>query len=411
MNHICKLPDELLLKILQCIPPPKPDLKDKPYMSWGVTRVPLSDYFAVSLVCRRMSRITTGIMFAHYDHEIDYISSAPFIRAMLQNPSSAQSLKSLREIGPADEGFENAVAGTRLERYKRSAASIDSLRAAIQKLTLPDSDDCSQFFQKELPIGRDGCKFFESGSDQDLDLEAALIIALAPNIQSIALNCDPHLAYIHTSHTESRRPKPLSLRMMTYAASPNIHKKVHEFKHLRKLTINMAGMYLSFISGILRLESLTDLMLFTYKEPGMESGSLDSSWECPPKGSKVRTMRLHDFDIHHTYLTKLISSCQKLDEFSLSASKLASRRPDYFRLVSELHKYHPGLQALNIARPQDSFQTLFDDDSATVCGSFEHFEDLRYLAAPLEILVSKPYHTFPRHVSQTDAKRSFDFRS
>lgn len=129
-NCICNLPDELLLKIVQYMSPLQSDPNNNPRISWGVQRLPLSDYRSVSLVCRRLNRVVTGVMYAHYDHESDYVSSALFIRTLVQNPLLAQNLKSLKEIGPSmgDTGV------SKVEPYKRSAPIVEYLCAAVQQL-------------------------------------------------------------------------------------------------------------------------------------------------------------------------------------------------------------------------------------------------------------------------------------
>jgi hypothetical protein len=380
-TYLCNLPDELLLKIVQTIPPPKPDPKASPHLSWGVQRLPLSDYRSVSLVCRRLNRVATGVMYAHYDHESDYVSSARFIRTIAQNPHLAQHLKSLKEIGPAASEITQKV-----EPYKRSASSIKCLCAIAKQFNPPYSESLIRNMQRKKTI----LESFQNGEDTAYGVEAALILALAPNVRTVALNWDSNLAYLRSGVGRSWlvQDRTFCLKMMT--PGNRAFPQGHQFEHLRKLKVNMTGMLFGSISGILRLPSLVHLILFKYKKLRDSLDMLDDlCWKCPAKESRIRTIRLDDFDIHHSYIVKLVSSCQHLEAFALSVSDWCDSPLDYSRFIGELQQHHPELEAMSIIHSSDHHNITDSDDVPTQFTPLRGFRNLRYLAAPLELLVSE----------------------
>jgi hypothetical protein len=380
-TYVCNLPDELLLRIVQTIPPPKPDPKASPHLSWGVQRLPLSDYRSVSLVCRRLNRVATGVMYAHYDHESDYVSSARFIRTIAQNPHLARHVKSLKEIGPAACDISHKV-----EPYRRSASSIECLCAVSKQFNPPYSESLLRNMQRNRTIRES----FQSGEDTAHGLEAALILALAPNVQTVALNWDSNLAYLSSGVGRYWliQDRTFCLKMIT--PGNRAFPQGHQFEHLRKLKVNMSGMLFRNISGILRLPSLVHLVLFNYKKLRNNLDMPDDlNWKCPAKESRIRTIRLDDFDIHHSYIVKLITSCQHLDAFALSVSDWCDNPLDYSRFISELQQHHPELEALSIIHSSDHHDTRNPDDVPTQFTPLRGFRNLRYLAAPLELLVSE----------------------
>ncbi|KAF2447018.1 hypothetical protein P171DRAFT_483078 [Karstenula rhodostoma CBS 690.94] len=388
-NYICNLPDELLLNIVQYIPSPKPDLKANPHLSWGVQRLPLSDYRSVSLVCQRLNRIVTGVMYAHYDHESDYVSSARFIRTLVENPLLARHVKSLKEIQPA------RLTTVHLEPYKRSVSSIECL-CAISKQLHPQNAQ-SIILIRNIMRKKTMIELFQSGEDTVHDLEAALILALTPNIQTVALNWDPSTASLWDGVQIRPGLVPgwaVCLKMMTPGNRSFPYNPEHQFEHLRKLKVNMSGMRFSDISSVLRLPSLVDLILFDYRKPRNSSDQPnDLDWKCPVKESRIRTIRLDEFDIHYSYLVELISSCQHLEAFALSFSNWIDSPLGCSRFINELEQRHPELEALSIIhfvyQPPFLNQQLVDfKDMPTRFISFRGFRNLRYLVAPLEMLVS-----------------------
>lgn len=339
-------------------------------------------------------------MYAHYDHESDYVSSARFIRTLVQNPLLVRHLKSLKDIGPAPFGL-----GQTVEPYKRSASSIDCLCAVTKQLAPPSSASLILNMQRRKAI----LEFFQSGQDTVYGLEAVLILALASNIQEVALNWDSNPAYPRSGEAFITN-RVLCLKMMTPGYQGFPCNQVHQFVHLRKLKVNMSGMRFSNISGILRLPSLVDLILFECKQflPGPDLPK-DTDWKCPAKESRVRTIRLDDFELHHSYLVKLVSSCQHLEAFALRVSMWCESPLDDSRFISELEQQHPELEFLRIIQFFDRIEDDSFDNFPTCFGSLRGFQNLRYLAAPLELLVSRYNQAMLSHVHQADMSRSHDF--
>ncbi|KAF9738192.1 hypothetical protein PMIN03_001691 [Paraphaeosphaeria minitans] len=176
--------------------------------------------------------------------------------------------------------------------------------------------------------------------------------------------------------------------MMTPGHRSFPYNPEQRFEHLRKLKVNMSGLRFSDISGILRLPSLVDLILFKYEILPNDVDQLNElDWKCPVKESRIRTMRLDQFDIHRSYIVKLISSCHHLEAFALSLSPRTHSPLNYFPIISELEKHHPKLEALSITRFFGQ-QTAHFSDVSPRSTSFRGFRNLRYLAAPLEFLVN-----------------------
>ncbi|OAG04943.1 uncharacterized protein CC84DRAFT_809933 [Paraphaeosphaeria sporulosa] len=369
-NYICNLPDELLLKILHHIPPPKPDPETNPHLSWGVQRLPLTDYRSVSSVCQRLNRIANSVMYAHYDHESNYVSSARFIRTLVQNPLLARHLRSLKELESTSPTLQH------LEPYKRSISSIECLYALSEQLNPQTSQ--SIVLTRNILRRKNMFELFQSGQDTTHDLEAALILALAPKIQTVALNYN----------SNRRRNWAVCLKMMTPGNRSFPYNPEQQFEHLRKLKVNMSGLRFSDISGVLRLPSLVDLILFKFERLPTDVDQINElDWNCPVKESRIRTIRLDQFDIHHSYIVKLISSCHHLEAFALGFSPRTHNPLDYLNIISELEKHHPKLEALSLTRFFRQ-QTAHFRDVPPRSTSLRGFRNLKYLAAPLELLVN-----------------------
>lgn len=230
-------------------------------------------------------------------------------------------------------------------------------------------------------------------------LETALILALAPNIQTVALSyaSDQDYDLPRVWNPWLRRAKPFGMRMMIPGIRGFPHNNAHHFEHLRKLKVNMAGIEFCGISGILRLPSLVDLILCRHDKHLRRAtfdllDDMDRNWICAARESRVRTMRLDDIDVHHLYLVKLVQSCGHLEAFAFrSVSEWDVPHLNYSLFIRELQEHQPELQSLSITDPRHPHDLYDSGDVPSRIGPLNGFQNLRYLAVPLELLVSK-YH-------------------
>lgn len=138
-----------------------------------------------------------------------------------------------------------------------------------------------------------------------------------------------------------------------------------------------------------RLPSLVDLIMSKYKSSAKNSDPLhELDWKCSVKESSIRTIRLDHFGIHHSHIVKLILSCHRLDSFALSFSPQVHNPFDYSYVISALETHHPELEAFSVTRSFGQ-PTAHTNDVPLHHTSLRNFRKLRYLAAPLELLVSE----------------------
>ncbi|KAF1977921.1 hypothetical protein BU23DRAFT_275977 [Bimuria novae-zelandiae CBS 107.79] len=377
--HISNLPDELLVRIVQYIPDKGTCSSQTPYLP------PVADYRSVALVCRRLNRVANAVLYAQYIHDFDHRSSAPFIRTLFEQPNVAQIVRGVEEITIRDR---------KRRSIHRPAASLNSLVSVIHHLDMINKDDILSIFRQR--------------KDPLYDLEAALIIALTPNIQALALNFESEFRFPPDGLRDPgdmSLPSP-ALQLVLFAARGVPCGQVHRFEHLRKLKLNMSNISVNSISSVLRLKSLVDLTLTltNYKIPWSDN----IPWGCPPKESSVKTIRLEAFSVDVPSIVNLIASCRSLEGFALCASRTRLERtnpfPNYALLLRELQQRHPELQNLFIddgrrmddGSDEDSSMDESDEDShmdqtdraaRARLGSLEKFRDLKYLHAPLELLI------------------------
>lgn len=353
--HILKLPDELLLRVVQYIPPTTPRLVP------GSTKEqrPLSDYRSVSLVCRQLNRAATSVIYAHYAHDSTRTSSAPFIATLFRQPRLASLVHSVKEI---------TVARNKFEPFERSAGDTESLIPVIRHLDFPDKDHMVLL-----------CR---SGKDCICNVEAALILAMTPNIQTLAL----HPMVQDTSMTNLPSVASVSWNMLLAIAQGLAFGLAHRFEHLRVLKLNMFGVSATSLSIILLLKSLVHLTLVGYDNEDYESGGIP--WECPPKESSVRTIRLDRFEIKVQLIASLISSCRSLEGFALCIPNGLDPHRDiskYSLLIEELHRHQPELLYLEIIDERHMSERKDSEDQIWF-DQLKNFQSLRYLAIPLELI-------------------------
>lgn len=345
--HILKLPDELLLRIVQCIPP-TPSTKIAEQCS-------LSDYRSVSLVCRQLNRAATSVMYAYY--ELTHASSAPFITTLFHQPRLARLVHGVK-------GF--AVTRQKLGHFERSTADTESLIPVIHHLDFPEKDRMLLLFRG----GRASCQ----------SVEAALILAMTSNVQTLALK---------PMFQDNLTPvASISWQMILAAAQGFSFGLAHRFEHLRVLELHMPHVSPTSLSIVLLLKSLVDLTLIDYHDEDEDYEQAGATWECPLKSSSIRTIRLHRFEINIQLIVKLISSCRSLQGFALripDALNLHWDIPKYSLLIQELHRHQPELLYLDLTDERYVMERK-DSEALGWLDRLKDFKSLKYLAIPLELV-------------------------
>ena len=148
----------------------------------------------------------------------------------------------------------------------------------------------------------------------------------------------------------------------------------------------MLGLHINSISPVLRLGSLRDLNLFEYDNGRLDLDKPPCSWNCPPKFSSIDIIRLDDCSFHFNSLQSLVSSCQALKTFALTIPRFRSPPADWFKLGSLLKIFQPELEALAVK----------EQCVRTRLGSLRALHSLKYLAAPLELMIGKQTLRIPR---------------
>lgn len=349
--HILKLPDELLLKIVQCIP-------STPRSTRTAEQRSLSDYRSMSLVCRQLNRAATSVMYAHYAHEFTH-TSAPFITTLFQQPRLARLVHSVKEI-PATQKKHG--------HFEHSTVDIESVIPVIHHLDFPEKG-------RMMLLYRGGGPFCHN-------VEAALILAMTPNIQTLVL--DP--TFQGTLMTDPPPVASISWEMILAAVQGLPFGLAHRFEHLRVLKLEMSYVSPPSLSTVLLLKSLVDLTLIDYEQDDDDYEQDKATWECPLKASSIRTIRLHRFEMNIQLIVNLISSCRSLEGFALRVPIGFNPHwdtPKYSLLIKELHRHQPELLYLDLTDERYVMERNIE-----VLGSLDRLEDfssLKYLAVPLEL--------------------------
>lgn len=244
-SRIGALPDEILLRILECLPN-----VDSPRSNFTVMRQlrrPILDYASIALTCRSLNRAATTMMYRNYNHCYDHDPSTRFIRSLITNPALGPLVKEMKEVG--HDGYNVTRSFEPMKPRARSSQTTQMICSKIETLDIPKGEEYTALFRK--------------GEDASSALESALILYLTPNIEVVALNDCPEarveqrsqeIILPETSYVQ-RQPQAALLPVI-YAGRGIPYGRVHQFTRLRRLSIQMKGIHINFLSPILQLDSL-----------------------------------------------------------------------------------------------------------------------------------------------------------
>ncbi|KAF2867882.1 hypothetical protein BDV95DRAFT_610321 [Massariosphaeria phaeospora] len=161
----------------------------------------------------------------------------------------------------------------------------------------------------------------------------------------------------------------------------------------------MRGLHMNATSALLRLPSLRDVTLYGCQETSLNSGrerieNYDDDpppFDCAPRSSNVAILRFQQCEsVRIETLVNYVESCKSLKSFALdiidSGSRLASTG-GLGRLVRILKREHLDLENLSL---KEKFDGVSFPDISCQIGSLLEFRNLKYLEAPLHLLLGRP---------------------
>ncbi|KAH6878556.1 hypothetical protein BKA58DRAFT_97731 [Alternaria rosae] len=269
----------------------------------GQLRRPILDYASIALTCRSLNRAATTMMYRDYNHCYDHNPSTRFISSLITNPALGSLVKEMKEVG--HEGYNVTRSSYLMKPRARSFQSIQMIYSKIETLDIPEGEEYTALVRK--------------GEDAFSALESALILYLTSNIEVVALNDCPEagveqrsqeIILPETSH-DQRQPQAALLPIIC-AGRGISYGRVHQFTRLRRLSIQMKGLCINFLSHILQLDSPLEVILSRHYYHSSSINDPPCTWECPPKTSKVQKIRLDYFECHLELLENMLGSCQAL---------------------------------------------------------------------------------------------------
>jgi len=323
------------------------------------------------------------MMYRNYNHCYDHDPSTRFIRSLITNPALGSLVKEMKEVG--HDGYNVTRSFEPMKPRARSSQTTQMICSKIETLDIPKGEYTA---------------LFRKGEDASGALESALILYLTPNIEVVALNdCpgarveqrSPEIILPETGYVQ-RQPQAALLPII-YAGRGIPYGRVHQFTRLRRLSIQMKGIHINFLSPILQLDSLQEVILSHHDYHDSSISDPPCTWECPPKTSKVHKIRLEYFECHLELLENILGSCQALT--SLAWTVPCNGRViqwQWSEVKALLQTLQPGLQALEINECRN-----YEKEHARL-GSLQEFTSLWYLAMPLELLIGM--HSLHRSASR-----------
>lgn len=355
LSFLEKLPDELLLIILRhCL--------DMNWVSDGK-----GPCYNLALTSRRLNGPANEILYEAYEARN---TSPPlkFVRTIIANPKLAGKVKRLAwafEMMPTRRGTK------RRELEKPSSRDRRMLRESLKTFDMP-AKDRSAWEQT-----------YSSGELADL---LKLTVLHTPNLRKLDVM---DYTRTHSGVAPSKYQKSY-LELLIKATNGKTPMNAPAYEQLSELSIEMGGMKLPELYGVLGLPSLQKLTLKgVYADTRDNTGFINN-----PRTafSPITELVIEDSFIASEALSELILSCRELKVLRTTYSSRAYLRfqpvakIDYTQIARAIREHKKSLELFDFEEDADrDLDTLVDYDRGQL-GSFHDFPKLHTLGLPFEAL-------------------------
>lgn len=338
------LPDELILKILDYLPP------------MGTRDVQPLTFIRLSRTNRRLYRIVTATIYKTFDST--FCRPYPFLRTIICNPQIAELVQHVCIVFGAWTGRETGHYDPTAQDKKVIKEGIRALGTRDWKAWAADCNTDDRNFQALYPV----------------------LLMHTPNITSLVV------------HDVDRRERQILrwIGVIAQAALGVKQGRMHAFEHLQSITVHMEQISLLQVAPLFRLASLRRFVALQLVEESKTNGSNISALQrsMPITSNNIEEFRLEDeCFISMEKLAVVLQSSRRLKSFSydLSPAHLENEDsaeeqlgPTTFSAVLYPHREFLESLRLTTSIPEERFPGVLH-----LKQGLGKFQSLRHLTCPL----------------------------